>query len=89
MKKVNKKFYLKASSIQLNTVQLSAERQDAKTSVNTSVVKLTPKTLKKPDFQVASRYYFCEQEEKWAFGDSNDYFYKDVKRNDKEEKEYK
>ena len=50
---------------------------------------LTPKTLKKPDFQVASRYYFCEQEEKWAFGDSNDYFYKDVKRNDKEEKEYK
>ena len=44
---VNKKFYLKASSIQLNTVQLSAERQDAKTSVNTSVVKLTPKTLKK------------------------------------------
>lgn len=44
---VNKKFYLKESSIQLNTVQLSAERQEAKTSVNTSVVKLTAKSLKK------------------------------------------
>ena len=44
---VNKKFYLKESSIQLNTVQLSAERQEAKTSVNTSVIKLTAKSLKK------------------------------------------
>lgn len=43
----NEKFYLKESSIQLNTVQLSAERQEAKTSVNTSVVKLTSKSLKK------------------------------------------
>ena len=50
---------------------------------------LTPKTLKKPDFQVSSRYYFCEQEEKWTFGDSTDYFYKDIRRNDNEEKEYK
>jgi hypothetical protein len=50
---------------------------------------LTPKTLKKPYFQVSSRYYFCEQEEKWAFGDSTDYFYKDIRRNDNEEKEYK
>ena len=50
---------------------------------------LTPKTLKKPDFQVSSRYYFSEQEEKWAFGDSTDYFYKDIRRNDNEEKEYK
>lgn len=43
----NQKLYLKESSIQLNTVQLSAERQEAKTSVNTSVVKLTAKSLKK------------------------------------------
>lgn len=43
----NQKFYLKESSIELNTVQLSAERQEAKTSVNTSVVKLTAKSLKK------------------------------------------
>jgi len=43
----NEKFYLKESSIQLNTIQLSAERQEAKTSVNTSVVKLTSKSLKK------------------------------------------
>ena len=44
---LNKKFYLSESSIQLNTVQLSAERQDAKTSVNTSVIKLTSKSLKR------------------------------------------
>lgn len=44
---INEKFYLKESSIQLNTIQLSAERQEAKTSVNTSVVKLTSKSLKK------------------------------------------
>ena len=43
----NEKFYLKESIIQLNTIQLSAERQEAKTSVNTSVVKLTSKSLKK------------------------------------------
>ena len=43
----NEKFYLKESSIQLNTIQLSAERQEAKTSVNTSVVKLTSKSLNK------------------------------------------
>ena len=44
---IDKSFYLNESSIQLNTVQLSAERQEAKTSVNTSVVKLTAKSLKK------------------------------------------
>ena len=43
----NQKFYLIESSIQLNTVQLSAERQEAKTSVNTSVIKLTSKSLKR------------------------------------------
>ena len=50
---------------------------------------LTPKELKIPDFQVSSRYFFSEQEEKWAFGDSNDYFYKDEKRNENEDKDYK
>ena len=45
---------------------------------------LTPKELKKPDFQVSSRYFFCEQEQKWAFGDSNDYFYEDKERENKE-----
>jgi len=50
---------------------------------------LTPKELKKPDFQVSSRYFFCEQEEKWAFGDSNDYFYEDEQRNNNEDKDYK
>ena len=44
---LDKKYYLSESSIQLNTVQLSAERQEAKTSVNTSVIKLTSKSLKK------------------------------------------
>ena len=44
---LNKKFYLSESSIQLNTAQLSAERQEAKTSVNTSVIKLTSKSLKR------------------------------------------
>ena len=41
---------------------------------------LTPKELKTPDFQVSSRYFFSEQEEKWAFGDTEDYFYKEQKR---------
>ena len=44
---LDKKYYLSESSIQLNTVQLSAERQEAKTSVNTSVIKLTSKSLKR------------------------------------------
>ena len=44
---LDKKYYLSESSIQLNTVQLSAERQEAKTSVNTSIIKLTSKSLKK------------------------------------------
>ena len=44
---------------------------------------LTPKDLKIPDFQVSTRYFFSEQEEKWAFGDSKDYFYEDKKRETK------
>ena len=49
---------------------------------------LTPKELKIPDFQVSTRYFFCEQEEKWAFGDSNDYFYEDKKRDIETKKDY-
>ena len=41
---------------------------------------LTPKETKKPDFQVSTRYYFCEQERKWAFGDTDDYFYEPKER---------
>ena len=41
---------------------------------------LTPRELKTPDFKVSSRYYFCEQDSKWVFGDSDDYFYKEKKR---------
>ena len=50
---------------------------------------LTPKELKRPDFQVSTRYFFCEQENKWAFGDSTDYFYEDKQRTDKKDKDYK
>ena len=41
---------------------------------------LTPSELKTPDFKVASKYYFCEQDRKWVFGDSDDYFYKEKER---------
>ena len=41
---------------------------------------LTPSTLKTPDFRVASKYYFCEQDSKWVFGDSDDYFYQEKER---------
>ena len=41
---------------------------------------LTPSELKMPDFKVASKYYFCEQDSKWVFGDSDDYFYKEKER---------
>ena len=41
---------------------------------------LTPSTLKTPDFKVATKYYFCEQDSKWVFGDSDDYFYKEKER---------
>ena len=40
---------------------------------------LTPKELKTPDFQVCSRYYFCEQEDRWRYGNNDDYFYKGEK----------
>ena len=42
---------------------------------------LTPKELKIPDFQVSTRYFFSEQEEKWNdLIDSKDYLYKESKR---------
>ena len=41
---------------------------------------LTPSELKHPDFKVASKYYFCEQDSKWVFGDSDEYFYKEKER---------
>lgn len=41
---------------------------------------LSPKELKTPDFNVSTRYFFSEQEEKWAFGDSDKYFYEEKKR---------
>lgn len=44
---------------------------------------LTPKELKKPDFQVSTKYYFSEKASKWAFGDSDDYFYKAENREPK------
>ena len=45
--KILNKFYLSESSIQLNTVQTFCRTSEAKTSVNTSVIKLTSKSLKK------------------------------------------
>jgi hypothetical protein len=41
---------------------------------------LTPKELKKPDFKVSTRYFYCEQEARWSFGDTDDYFYEDEER---------
>ena len=41
---------------------------------------LTPKTLKTPDFKVSTKTWFCEQESKRTFGDTNDYFYKEEER---------
>ena len=43
---------------------------------------LTPSEIKMPDFKVASKYYFCEQDHKWVFGDSDEYFYKEKERKD-------
>ncbi len=40
-------FYLKKSSVKLETVVVNAERQEAKTQTKTSVVTITPKTINK------------------------------------------
>ena len=42
--------------------------------------KITPSELKRPDFKVSTKYFFCEQDSKWVFGDSDDYFYEEVER---------
>ncbi len=44
---LNKKFYLKQSSVKLETVEVSAERQTQRTETNTSIVKITPKQINK------------------------------------------
>lgn len=43
---INKKLFLKAGSIQMNTVEISGEKQEAQTNVQMSVVKATPKQIK-------------------------------------------
>ena len=41
---------------------------------------LTPAELKRPDFQVSTKEWFCENEASTTFGDSDDYFYEDKER---------
>lgn len=43
---VNQKLYIQKSSIKLKTVDISAEKIEARTEVKTSVVKITPKEIK-------------------------------------------
>lgn len=43
---INKKLFLKESSISLKTFNVSAEKKDAKTQVKMSVAKVTPKEIK-------------------------------------------
>lgn len=43
---ISKKLYLKTSSYMLDDVEVSAERQAARTETKTSVVKITPKQIK-------------------------------------------
>ncbi len=43
---VNQKLYIQKSSIKLKTVDISAEKMEARTEVKTSVVKITPKEIK-------------------------------------------
>jgi hypothetical protein len=42
---ITKQLYLKASSINLETINISAEAQEAKTETKTSVIKITPKDI--------------------------------------------
>ena len=44
---ISKNYILKKSSVRLETVTISAERAEARTETTTSVVKLTPKDIKK------------------------------------------
>jgi hypothetical protein len=41
------------------------------------------KGLNVPDFKVSSKYYHCEQNPKWVFGDSDEYFYPSYEVNKK------
>jgi hypothetical protein len=41
---------------------------------------LTASELKRPDFQVSTKEFFCENESTVTFGDSDDYFYEDKER---------
>lgn len=43
---INQKVYLKEGSVMLNTFELSAEKQEARTEVKMSVSKVTPKEIK-------------------------------------------
>ncbi len=43
---INQKLFLSKSSVQLETVNISAEKQEAQTTVKMSVTKLTPKEIK-------------------------------------------
>jgi len=44
---INQKFFLKKSSVRLETVEVNAERQTQRTETNTSVVKISPRQIKK------------------------------------------
>ena len=44
---LDKKYFLKKSSIELNTIQVSAAKQESKSNINTSVVKLTARSISK------------------------------------------
>jgi hypothetical protein len=43
---INKQFYIKESSVKLETVEISADRLEQKTETTTSVVKITPKDIR-------------------------------------------
>ncbi len=43
---ITTKIFLKKSSIEINTIEISAEKQDARTNVNMSVTKVTPREIK-------------------------------------------
>ena len=42
-----------------------------------SIEEVVNPELKKPDFQVSTKEFFCENESTVTFGDSDDYFYEE------------
>ena len=44
---INKKYYLKATSLNLETVTITADKIEARTETKTSVITVTPKTITK------------------------------------------